>query len=288
MKYISLSTIVASGLLAANLTLGADASTTVFPLPVEPGTDAYNKTAITGIVAGSSFVRFTNLRGEATRNHVEIYGLTDKQTLGSFTVDVPAKATVQIQPERMIYTFAPVNWNQPIVLYVENGRDKQVWQHLKLNAATGDFSDASVCVTPPHLDYAAPGNAALDVFPGVFPGGLARYTSTVSVHNFSGFTGRYEAHVYDAATGQQLGAVAFELPARQSFIRQGSYFSQLVAAAAAKADDSRFFNVEFVSVGDPNARITVGHDVTDASGRTVNLSNPCPLTGGLVTIQTGG
>lgn len=284
MKYLRLSALALSGVLTAGLSLAADVGTTVFPLPVEPDLyAAYNKTAITGVTAGSSFIRFANLRSQATRNYVEIYGVTDKATLGSFVVDVPAKATIQVQPERMIFTFAPVNWNQPVVLYVENGRDKQVWQHVKFNAATGDFSEASVCVAPPHLDYTAPGNAALDVFPG----GLSRYTSTVSVHNFSDFTGRYEAHVYDAATGQQLGATAFELPARQSFTKQGSYFAQL-AAAAAKADDSRFLNVEFVSVGNPAAKITVGHEVTDLAGRTVNLSNPCPITGGIATIQTGG
>lgn len=279
MKYLRFFAFGLSGLLTAGIAGAADVGTTVFP--VEPDLNAaYAKTAITGVTAGSSFIRFANLRGQATRNHVEIYGLTDKATLGSFVVDVPAKATVQVQPERMIFTFAPVNWDQPVVLYVENGRDKQVWQHVKLNPATGDFSDASVCVSPPHLDYAAPGNAALDVFPG----GLSRFTSTVSVHNFSDVTGRYEAHVYDAATGQQLGAVAFELPARASFTRQGSYFAQL----AAMADESRFMNVEFVSVGNPVARITVAHEVTDLSGRTVNLSNPCPITGGFATIQTGG
>lgn len=282
MKYLHLTAFALSGLLAAGSSLAADAGATVFP--TEPDLNAaYAKTAITGVTAGASFIRFANLRGQATRNYVEIYGLTDKATLGSFVVDVPAKATVQIQPERMIYTFAPVNWDQPVVLYVENGRDKQVWQHVKLNPATGDFSDASVCVSPPHLDYAAPGNAALDVFPG----GLSRYTSTVSVHNFSDVTGRYEAHVYDAATGQQLGAVAFELPARTSFTRQGSYFAQL-AALPARADESRFLNVEFVSVGNPVAKITVAHEVTDLAGRTVNLSNPCPITGGFATIQTGG
>ncbi len=282
MKYHNLSWIILSGLLTAAGADAADVTTTIFPTPVIPGAAAYNKTAITGIEAGVSFVRLANLSDAATRNYVEIYGLTEKQTLGSFTVDVPAHASVQIQPERMIYTFAPVSWNQPIVLYVENGRGKQVWQHVKLNSRTGDFYDASVCVASPHLDYVAPGNAAIDVFPG----GLSRYSSTVTVHNFSDVAGRFEAHVTDAETGKAAGAVVFELGPRQSFSRSGSYFAQLAAPASGAFDESRFLNVTFVSVGDANARVVVGHEVVDsASGRTVNLSNPCPLTGGLVTVQ---
>ena len=282
MKYIRLSALVLAGLATAGLGQATDVGTTLYPTPVVPGAAAYNKTAITGIEAGSSFVRFANLRDAPVRNHVEIYGLADKQTLGSFVVDVPAHATIQIQPERMIYTFAPVNWNQPVVLYDENGRDKQVWQNIKLNSRTGDFYDASVCVAPPHLDYAAPGNVALDVFPG----GLSRYASTVTAHNFSDVTGRFEARVTDAETGKIAGAVAFELGPRQSFSKPGSYFAQLAAPASAAYDETRFRNVEFVSVGDVNARITVGHEVIDTStGPMVNLSNPCPLTGGIATIM---
>jgi len=32
----------------------------------------------------------------------------------------------------------------------------------------------------------------------------------------------------------------------------------------------------------------LGHEVTDLAGRVVNLSNPCPITGGIGTILTGG
>lgn len=246
-----------------------------------PGSEAYNKTAITGVVPGASFIRFSNLRDEATRNYVEIYGVTDRQTLGSFVVDVPAKATVQIQPERMIFTFAPVNWNQPIVLYVENGRDKQVWQHIKLNDRTGAFSDASVCASPPHIDYVQPGNAALDVFPG----GFTRFSSTVTAHNFSDKAGRFEARVFDAATGKKIGAVAFELAARQSFTRGGVNFAS-ISDVSSPVDDSRFMNVEFVQVGDGGARLVVGHEVADIfNGATMNMSNPCSIHGGLVSIQ---
>lgn len=270
-----------AALLAASPAIAADVAAVLPGSLLPPGAEAYNKTAITGVVAGSSFIRFANLRDAATRNYVEIYGLTDKATLGSFVVDVPAKATVQIQPERMIYTFAPVNWSQPIVLYVENGRDKQVWQHIKLNARAGTFSDASVCASPPHLDYVQPGNAALNVFPG----GFSRFSSTVTAHNFSDKAGRFEARVYNAATGERIGAVAFDLGARESFTRGGVYFAS-ISDGVSPVDDARYMNVEFVQVGDGAARIVVGHEVADMfNGATMNMSNPCSIHGGFVTIQ---
>lgn len=91
------------------------------------GDAAYARTAITGVEAGASHIRLANIKDDTVRNYVEIYGLHDRATLGSFTVDVPAKGAVQFQPESMIFSIAPLNWDQPIVLYVENGRDKQLW-----------------------------------------------------------------------------------------------------------------------------------------------------------------
>ncbi len=252
---------------------------TVPTLPPEAGT--YNKTAIVGIENGQSLVRLANLRDEPTRNYVDIYGLTDKATLGSFTVDVPAKASIQFMPELMIYTFAPVNWEQPVVLYVKNGRDKQVWQHVKIDARTGALYDASVCAAPPHLDYAAPGNAALNVYPGYF----SRYLSTVSVHNFSDKSGNFEARITDAETGKSVGTVAFTLDPRESFIRNGIWYAGQ-GTRESPLDDNRYLNVEIVRVGeDTGARVVVGHEVKDLfSGQTTNLSNPCPIHGGLVSI----
>jgi hypothetical protein len=243
------------------------------------GAEAYTKTAITRVAAGASYIRLANLRDEPTRNYVEVYGLTDKATLGSFVVDVPAKASVQFQPETMIQTFAPVNWDQPLVLYVENGRDKQVWQHIKSYPGTGMFFDASACAAPPHMDYVQPGNVALNVFTG----GLARYVSTVSIHNFSNKTGRYEARIYDAATGKKVGATAFELAPRQSLTRSGAYYAQ-VSDLNASVDASRYLNVEFVSVGDADARVVLSHEVMDVFNSSVlNLSNPCAIHGGFVS-----
>jgi hypothetical protein len=244
-----------------------------------PPADATNKTAIVRVAAGASYIRLANMLDKPTRNYVEVYGLSDQATLGSFVVDVPAKASVQFQPEKMLQTFAPVNWDQPLVLYVENGRDKQVWQHIKSYPGSSVFFDASVCTPPPHLDYVQPGNVAINVHAGSGTG----YISTITVHNFSDKTGRYEAQIYDTATGQQVGATAFELKPRQSLTRSGSYYAQQAGPAAPETRD-RYLNVEFVSVGDPDARIVVGHEVLDAArGYVLNLSNPCALNGGLVS-----
>ena len=281
-----------TALLAADLIFKAALLAAVFILPAAaqdardptgpyvppPGNPAYNKTAIIGVEAGASHVRLANLRDEAVRNHVEIYGLGDRHTLGSFTLDVPAKGSVQFQPETMIESFAPLNWNQPIVLYVENGRDKQLWQHVKLRRS--GLTDASVCATPPHLDYAPVGNVALNIFAGHF----SRYTSLVTAHNFSDQAGEYEVHVYDAATGSRLALSPVTIKARESFSRDGTWFASLIQTFA-PADEQRPLNVEFVLKQDTGARIVVAHTVRDVfTGDAVNLSNPCAIHGGIVTI----
>ncbi len=243
------------------------------------GDAAYARTAITGVEAGASVIRLANLRDEPVRNYVEIYGLHDRATLGSFPIDVPAKGSVQFQPESMIFSIAPLNWDQPIVLYVENGRDKQLWQHVKLRR-TG-LKDASVCTAPIHLDYAPVGNVALNIYAGHF----SRYTSLVSAHNFSTADGDYEVRVYDAATGSRLAASPVTIKARETFSRAGTWFASLIQTFA-PADEQRPLNIEFVPVKDTGARLVVSHEVYDVfTGGATNLSNPCALHGGFVHIM---
>ena len=244
-----------------------------------PGSEAYTKTAIIGIEAGASFIRLSNFLEQPTRNYVEVYGVADRAALGGFTVEVPAKATVQFQPEHMFETFASVNWNQPIVLYVENGRDKQVWQHIKFDNRSRIFSDAGVCASPPALSYITPGNVAIDVFTNASP----RFTSEVTVHNFSDEDAHFEARVYDAATGQIASTRAFALGGRQSLTTNGLFYAPL-GDRLPPADKGQFMNVEFVQVGGNGAHIVVSHEVLDSlSQTTLNLSNPCSIHGGLVS-----
>lgn len=243
------------------------------------GDAAYNRTAIIGVEAGASHIRLANFKDETVRNYVEIYGLHDKAPIGSFTLDVPAKGSVQFQPESMIFSILPLNWNQPIVLYVENGRDKQLWQHVKFRRA--GLADATACAAPIHIDYAPVGNVALNIFTGHF----SRYNSMVSAHNFSNEDGEYEIRVYDAATGSRLAASPVTIKARETFSRGGTWFASLIQTFA-PADEQRPLNVEFVRVKDNGARIVVSHAVSDVfTAASTNLSNPCAIHGGLVTIQ---
>lgn len=270
-----------AALLAAAFILPAaaqDARDTTGPYVPPPGHADYNKTAIIGVEAGASHIRLANLRDETVRNYVEIYGLGDRQTLGSFTLDVPAKGSIQFQPESMIFSILPLNWDQPVVLYVENGRDQQLWQHVKLRRS--GLTDAGVCAAPVHLDYAPVGNVALNIFAGHF----SRYTSQVTAHNFSDQAGEYEVRVYDAATGSRLAASPVTIKARESFSRDGTWFAGLIQTFA-PADEQRPLNIEFVLTQDTGARIVVGHTVRDVfTGDVVNLSNPCALHGGIATI----
>ncbi len=248
--------------------------------------DVWNKTPIVGIEPGTSFVRFANLRDEgAVTNYVEIFGLDDRKTLGSFQVEVPAKASVQIDPARMIQTFAAVNWDQPIVLYVENGREKQLWQHVRYNARSGEFTNASVCTFAPHADYIPPTQVAINVHTNR----IGRYVSMVTAHNFTDTAGVFEARLYDASTGKSMGKVDIALEARESFCESGLWF-QDAAELSATQEIPGHMNIEFVpKAPDTGARLVVGHAVYDfTTGQGPNLSNPCSIHGGIITLPPEG
>lgn len=253
-------------------------------LPMPGFTDAYNRTPIVGYQPGASQIRLANMRDEGmVRNYISIWGQDEKQWLGTVQVDVPAKASVWIEPHLMLETFRPVNWEQPIVLYVENGREKQLWQHVQYNSETNRLSDASICTNSPHQDYIP----ARQVVLNAQINRVGPRHSLVTVHNFSEQDAVFEARMYDAGTGQSVGKVEFPLAARESLSETAFWFydnSDMVHIQAVDLPAS--INIEFVqkAPGDM-ARVAVGHLVYDyTTGEGTNLSNPCSIHGGMIVI----
>lgn len=266
------------------MTSPARADSQLSDLPFPGFADPFNKTPIIGYTPGESRIRLANLRDEGTvTNYISIWGQDEKQWLGTVQVDVPAKASVSIEPHLMLQTFAPVNWRQPIVLYVENGREKQLWQHVRTNEHTGRLEDASVCTHSPHQDYIP----AQQVVLNAQINRVGPRHSLVLLHNFSEQDAVFEARMYDAGTGASLGKLDIPLAARESF-------SETAVALLDQADQVHIqalgypdsLNIEFVQKAPQNgARAAVAHAVYDyTTGDGTNLSNPCPIHGGMITI----
>lgn len=266
------------------MTAPALADSQLSDLPMPGFADPYNKTPILGYIPGESQIRLANMRDEGpVRNYISIWGQTEKKWLGTVQVDVPAKASVSIEPHLMLHTFAPVNWRQPIVLYVENGREKQLWQHVRSNTHTGRLEDASVCTHSPHQDYIP----AQQVVLNAQINRVGPRHSIVLLHNFSEQDAVFEARMYDADTGASLGKLDIPLAARESFSDTAVAMLDRSDQVYIRApDDPASLNIEVVQKAPQDgARVAVLHAVYDyTTGESTNLSNPCPLHGGMITI----
>jgi hypothetical protein len=169
------------------------------------------------------------------------------------------------------------------VLYVENGREKQLWQHVRNNEQTGRIEDASVCTHSPHQDYIP----AQQVVLNAQINRVGPRHSLVLLRNFSEQDAVFEARMYDAATGANLGKLDIPLAARESF-------SETAFALLDQSDQVRVqaigypdaLNIEFVQKAPQDgARVVVAHALYDyTTGDGTNLSNPCPIHGGMITI----
>jgi hypothetical protein len=254
----------------------------VAPGPTPGIGDAYIKTAIIGIEKGRSGVRLANFLDEPTRNYLSLYGVDDERVLGHAEIDVPAKASVQFtRPEQLPWIgTGPINWDQPLVIYVENGRQKQLWQHLHYDPSTGNLSNASICVSPPHQDYAAVDQVAINVFTSR----IQRHVSLLTLHNFSDADGAFEARLFDFRTGAHVGTATLEIKAHGTFSDSAQWFE--TAAGFEPHGGQPYINIEFVPVEPASgARLLVGHAMLDmTTGNTVNVSNPCSIHGGVVQL----
>jgi hypothetical protein len=262
----------------------AKADSQLSQLPMPGFADPYNKTPILGYTPGESQIRLANMRGEGTTtNYISIWGLDEKRWLGTVQVDVPAKASVAIEPHLMLQTLAPVNWRQPVALYVENGREKQLWQHVRYHGRSNAIQDLSVCTYSPHADYIPASQIVLNAYVNR----VGPLRSVVSVHNFSEQDAVFEARLYDAGTGASLGKVEISLAARETFSNTALWLFDNSDRVHIRAPDlPGSMNIEFVQKAPQDgARVSVAHWVSDyTTGESVNLSNPCPITGGTITI----
>jgi hypothetical protein len=254
-------------LLAAAAGSSAAASSVVEPTAVEAATP------IARVSPALSYIRFANMAESGTATHsVEVYGLDSHSVLGTVQVDVPAKGSLQVRPTDMIRSLQPIELNQFVALYVRGTGPRQFWQHVKFDPRSGAFSDAGVCTKATPAADEAP--VALNVHTAAIP----TYVSFVTVHNFTDIGARYQARVYNAATGAALGAATIELGPRGTFSENGLWFHNAVGLFFPGADLPHL-NVEFVELGGPTgARLSVAHEVVNAlTGETANLSNPCVL-----------
>jgi len=248
---------------------------------------ASGKTAITGVYAGQSVIRFANPHSDKpARLTVDVYGVSDKAMLGRFELEVPAKASVQVRPEEALQTFAPVNWDQLVVLYVASNRDKQLWQHVRHNIVSGDLTNASVC-TSAGAGNAPPANFVLNASLARYfvMGPVEPYASFISLHNTADAAVTYEARLYDALTGEMKGRVDVPLDPRGTF-NQSSQWYQNQSGWYFPTARQKHMNIEFVRKDGMAAAedLVVGHVLMNViEGDSANLSNPCPVRAGLVT-----
>jgi len=268
----------------AVMTSPARADSRLSDLPMPGFADPFNKAPVLGYTPGESEIRLANFRDEGTvTNYISIWGMDEKKWLGSVQVDVPPKASIAVEPHLMLETFAPVNWRQPVAVYIENGREKQLWQHVKYSARTNDLSDWSVCTNAPHADYIPVRQVAINAQVNR----VGPRQSIISIHNFSEQNAVFEARMYDAGTGQPLGKVEIPLAARESYSQSAlRLFDQSDIVYIRAPDLPGSMNVEFVQKAPRDgARVAVTHAVYDTvTGATTNLSNPCAITGGTITI----
>jgi|GEM_PF-5915972 len=246
--------------------------------------DAYRNVAILGLDDETTFVRFANFRDEGpVRNYVEVYSLDEARTLGRFDLDVPAKASLQLSYLEIIgaaglnHTAASAH---DLALYVQNGREAQLWQHVQYDVRTESLLNASACSFAPAVDYIPDGNVLMNVHTTI----INHIPSLITVHNFSDQAGTFEAKVYDSKTGALIGAVPFSLGARQSLNESAQWFQDQLGFTPARHQPH--INIEVSATSTPNATVLVGHVLLNTrTGVSTNMSNVCPIHGGIITLD---
>lgn len=257
----------------ARTTLLAATAAVTFLFPAREGfanAQTAPRSAITNVYAGQSTIRIANPGSTAARHEIEIYGVGDHASLGRFVLEVPAKASITFKPETMIPTFAPVNWDQFLVLYVDTAAEGQLWQHVRQYPNDGPLN-ASLCGPVRALSAERPQmafNVLTDRAPGI--------ASFVTLHNPSSTPLNLDARVYNASTGRLVGAFAMTVGAHETVNRSGHYFQ---STAGWFFPDAADFNVEFVArPGESAADLIVGHSMVDLiTGDRTNLADPCPV-----------
>lgn len=250
---------------------------------------AYNNNPVLGFNTSASVIRLANLRepvefgmDATTRNYLEVYSVTQGKTLGTMTVDVPPKASLQVTATEIL-GMAGITPHRvadgELVVYIQNGRAKQLWQHLQYDPAPELLVDAGTCTFAPALDYLPAANVVLNAYTSI----VQHVASLITLHNFADQAGTFDANVYDARTGEALGTVEIELPARSSFNEAATWFEDAIGFAPARNQPQ--INIELVPTSTPEAKISVGHATLNLrTGAGENVSHLCALTGGIITL----
>ena len=81
-----------------------------------------------------------------------------------------------------------------------------------------------------------------------------------------------------------IGAIPLNLSARTSFNEVGTWFEEQLNHTP--QSDQYHYNIELVPTSFPHGKVVVGHAVLNpTTGGGDNLSNPCAIHGGIITLD---
>jgi hypothetical protein len=253
-----------------------------------PGTDgsAFRNVAILGLDPQSSFVRFGNFRdGEPVRNYVEVYSLTQGKTIGRFELNVPARGAAQLSFLDIVSAAGldlTTASTQELALYVQNGREKQVWQHVQYDARTESLVNASACSFSPEAAYIPPSNVAMNVHTST----IGHIRSLITIHNFADEARHLDVRVTDARTGQEIGVVPISLEPRSSFNEEAAWFENELGFRPARNQYHVNIEVNLLEGSKANPNVIVAHALFNTRTEAVaNLSAICSIHGGTITLD---
>lgn len=245
----------------------------------QPRAGAQGPSAITSVYAGQSSITFANATVTEGTVSVDVYGVSDQAILGSFQVHLPPMGSKTIRPEQALQSFARLNWDQLIVLYVSSPTAGLSWQHLRRDAISRNLVNRTVCKSRD----AGEGGRAVAWHAGVthmFTGSHTDpYASLLSLHNAADRPASYEVRLYDAATGEVLGRTDVALEARGSLLQSASWFQSMSGLYFPRPSQTHV-NISFIPTGetqDTDSLILEHTKVDVAEGETINFSTPCPI-----------
>jgi len=151
---------------------------------------------------------------------------------------------------------------------------------VQYDANTRTLTDASACSVAPHVDYIPVSNAIINAHSS----SIRTSVSLVTIHNFADIASSFDEKIYDAREDKLIGTVPLHLNARSSFNEAVSWFEDWLNFTP--ASNQYHYNIGLVPSSFPHARLLVGHAVANlATGAGANLSNPCAIHGGIITLD---
>lgn len=245
------------------------------PAPVSTHTRA----AITSVYPGQSIITFANANETEGTVNVDVYGVSDDAMLGSFQVHLAPMGSKAIRPEQALQSFARLNWDQLIVLYVSSPTAGLSWQHVRWDVTSRSLVNRTACKS----GSAGEAVGAVAWHAGVthmFTGSQTDpYASLISLHNAAEQRVTYDVRLYDAASGEVLGRTEVALGPRGSLVQSAAWFQSMSGLYFPRPNQTHV-NIAFVPTGDTHGadRLVVEHTKMNvAEGATINFSTPCPI-----------